>query len=309
MTDQAPTLCIHHHPCADGFTAAWAVYRRFGSDQVKFHPGKHGAPPPDVTGEHVVIVDFSYPRDVLLEMCKTAASILVLDHHASAQKDLEDFPRALWTWEDHIEDALYPGHSALLDRIGVLFDMNRSGAMIAWEFFHPGAPVPKLVQHVQDRDLWQFKIPGTREIQSWVFSFPYDFFIWTDLANELDIMSGWSSAVTQGLALDRKHQKDVAELIIATKRQMVIGGYEVPVVNLPYTMASDAAGTLANGEVFAAAYFDADDGARVFSLRSRGDFDVGTLAKQMGEKFGTNGGGHKNASGFRAPRGWEGERG
>ena len=77
MTEQAPTLCVHHHPCADGFTAAWAVWKRFG-DSVKFHPGVHGQPPPDVTGEHVVIVDFSYPKDVLFEMCKTAASILVL---------------------------------------------------------------------------------------------------------------------------------------------------------------------------------------------------------------------------------------
>jgi hypothetical protein len=63
MTEQAPTLCVYHHPCADGHTAAWAVWRRFGS-AVKFHPGVHGQPPPDVTGEHVVIVDFSYPRAI-----------------------------------------------------------------------------------------------------------------------------------------------------------------------------------------------------------------------------------------------------
>jgi nanoRNase/pAp phosphatase (c-di-AMP/oligoRNAs hydrolase) len=58
---------------------------------------------------------------------------------------------------------------------------------------------------------------------------------------------------------------------------------------------------------FAAAYFDHADGHRVFSLRSRGDFDVGALARQVGVSLGFSGGGHKAAAGFRAPLGWEGE--
>lgn len=303
----APTLCVHHHPCADGFTAAWAVWKRFG-DQVKFHPGVHGQPPPDVTGEHVVIVDFSYPIDVLLEMNRKAASLLVLDHHLTAQQDLAQLPPANGNWELHIDEALSDKIADQpLRKLGVQFDMNRSGAMMAWNYFHPGITAPKLVQHVQDRDLWKFRLVGTREIQSWVFSYGYDFNIWEDLAHTLERGDGWRSAFDQGEALDRKHQKDVAELLSATGRTMVIGGHTVPVVNLPYTMASDAAGTLAECATFAASYFDASNGDRVFSLRSRGDFDVGALAKQMGQRFGTNGGGHKNASGFRAPRGWEGE--
>ena len=141
MTEQAPTLCVHHHPCSDGFTAAWAVWKRFGNS-VKFHPGVHGQPPPDVTGEHVVIVDFSYPKDVLFEMCKTAASILILDHHLTAQKDLADFPPPCGTWEAHVEEAASYRHGCTLDRIGVQFDMNRSGAMMAWNYFHSTSGTP-----------------------------------------------------------------------------------------------------------------------------------------------------------------------
>jgi nanoRNase/pAp phosphatase (c-di-AMP/oligoRNAs hydrolase) len=74
----------------------------------------------------------------------------------------------------------------------------------------------------------------------------------------------------------------------------------VPVVNLPYMMASEAANRLAEGEPFAAAYFDRAD-ARVFSLRSRGD--VSAIAKAYG------GGGHRNAAGFQGPIGWEGDEG
>jgi single-stranded DNA-specific DHH superfamily exonuclease len=300
-----PTLCVHHHPCADGWTAAWAVWKAFG-DSVKFHPGVHGQPPPDVTGEHVVIVDFSYSKDVLFEMCKTTASILVLDHHLTAQKDLADFPPPCGTWEAHIEDALRYERAHGLNRIGVQFDMNRSGAMMDWNYFD-GPNAPKLVQHVRDRDLWKFRLIGTREIQSWVFSHPYDFAVRDELAETLQREDGWRSAFDQGKALDRKMQKDIAELIGQTRRDMVIGGHRVPVVNLPYTMASEAAGKLAEDSPFAAAYFDHADGKRVFSLRSRGDFDVGALAKQVRASLGFSGGGHAQAAGFRAPLGWEGE--
>ncbi len=45
--------------------------------------------------------------------------------------------------------------------------------------------------------------------------------------------------------------------------------------------------------LFVAAYKDMAD-RRLWSLRSRGDFDVGEVAKARG------GGGHKNAAGFRS---------
>ena len=106
----------------------------------------------------------------------------------------------------------------------------------------------------------------------------------------------------QGSAIERKHFKDIAELLAVSARPMVIGGHRVKVANLPYTMSSDAAGKLAEGEPFGACYMDTPDG-RVFSLRSHGEqaVDVSEIAKAYG------GGGHKNAAGFTAPIGWEGE--
>jgi len=306
MTDQVPTLCIYHAPCADGYGAAWAVWKRFG-DAVKFHPAKHGEAPPDVTGEHVVIVDFSYPLSTLRAMAETAASILILDHHHTAQRDLEGLPACRPTWEEHLEDAALYLNGGGGNRIGARFDMLRSGAMMTWNYFHPGTRAPRLIRHIQDRDLWMFCLIGTREIQSWLFSFPYDFKVWSNLADELEDDESWRGVFEQGVALERKHQKDVGELLKETMRFMVIGGHPVPVANLPYTMASDGAGALAEAHTFGASYFDASNGDRVFSLRSRGDFDVGTLAQEMGRRLGTTGGGHKNAAGFRAPRGWEGE--
>ena len=281
-------LCIYHGNCADGFGAAWVVRKYFAGD-VDFHPGVYGQQPPDVAGRHVIIVDFSYKRPVLEEMAKHAKSITVLDHHKTAQEDLAGYPEAV-PWMIPAQDTQ------------VLFDMNRSGAGLTWDFFFPNEPRPKLIDHIEDRDLWRFRLPMTREIQANVFSFPYDFEVWDRLVADTESITGRTVMAAQGEALDRKMLKDIAEILGVATRDMVIGGVKVPVVNLPYTMASEAAGKLAEDAPFAAAYFDAKDG-RKFSLRSRGEggADVSAIAKLYG------GGGHRNAAGFTMPIGWEGD--
>jgi hypothetical protein len=173
-------------------------------------------------------------------------------------------------------------------RIYTVFDMNKSGAGLTWDFFFRDEQRPALIDHVEDRDLWRFALPGTREIQAAVFSYPYYFDIWDNLMR-------WpiNDLRTEGRAIERKHHKDIAELLGVVTRRMNIGGHNVPVANLPYTLTSDAGHKLAEHEPFAGCYWDTPDG-RVFSLRSRDDgMDVSEIAKQYG------GGGHRNASGFR----------
>lgn len=287
-------LCIYHGNCADGFGAAWAVRQCFGDADVEFHPGIYGNDPPDVRGRDVVLVDFSYKRPVIDAIGRAASSVLILDHHKTAADDLAGL-KAPKTWLDHVEQSAL-GDMENAEPVRAVFDMNRSGAGIAWDFFHPGQPRPRLLDHIEDRDLWRFLLPHTREIQAAVFSYPYDFNVWDELiAADLELMA------KQGEAIERKHHKDIAELVGVTKRRMIIGGISVPVANLPYTLTSDAGSLMAAGEPFAACYWDTPDG-RVFSLRSREDgVDVSAIAKRYG------GGGHRNASGFRMPLGWEGD--
>lgn len=284
------SLCIYHSPCADGFGAAWAVWKRF--PDWEFYPGVYQNPPPDVTDRDVVLVDFSYKRSVLDEMAGEARSLLILDHHKSAAEDLVGLPAARSTWEQHVGYLGAPGCSA----VGALFDMERSGAGIAWDFFHPDTQRPALIDHIEDRDLWRFALPGTREIQAALFSHPYDFMLWDGFMMgepEGGILEGLR---LEGAAIERKHHKDVAELVGVCRREMQIGGHVVPVASLPYTLTSDAGALMCeDGAPFAACYWDTPDG-RVFSLRSLPDgMDVSEIAKQYG------GGGHKNAAGFRAP--------
>jgi len=260
------SMCIYHGNCADGFGAAWVVRKALG--EIDFHAGTYQEPPPDVAGKDVVMVDFSYKRPVLLEMAEKANSILILDHHKTAMEDLLQLP--------------------MPTKVTVKFDMNHSGAMLAWEHFFPGEEPPPLLLHIEDRDLWRFALQNTRQIQANIFSYPYDFQVWDKL-----MASDVGDLVAEGTAIERKHFKDIRELLGVVTREMLIGGHRVPVANLPYTLTSDAGSELAKGRPFAACYWDTPEG-RVFSLRSTDEgADVSEVAKQYG------GGGHRNASGFR----------
>lgn len=259
------TLCIYHGNCADGFTGAWAVRRALGD--IEFHAGVYSVAPPDCAGKDVVLVDFSYKRPVMEQIVASARSVLVLDHHKTAAADLDGLAGA-----------------------EVVFDMERAGSRIAWDYYFPAEAPPPVLLHVEDRDLWRFALPKTREIQANIFSYPYEFAIWDRLmAADPDVLA------VEGEAIERKHFKDVAELVKVCRRVLRIGGHVVPAASLPYTLTSDAGHLMAKDQPFAACYWDTPRG-RVFGLRSTdAGLDVSEIAKQYG------GGGHRNASGFTVP--------
>lgn len=270
MTQEKKPLVIYHANCADGFSAAWCFWRKYGAC-ADYVPGVYQTPPPPVRGRDVYLVDFSYKRPVVEAMLREARSVTLIDHHKSAIEDLEG-----------------------LAGLRQFTDIEHSGATLAWVFLFPGEPYPPLLRHVEDRDLWRFRLPRTREIQAAVFSFDYSFEKWDELM-ALD-EEGLQRLADEGAAIERKHHKDVAELVGLCKRRMVIAGHDVPVASLPYTLSSDAGHAMAQGEPFAACYWDTPE-KRVFSLRSAADgLDVSEIAKGFG------GGGHKHAAGFAVPR-------
>lgn len=292
-------LVIYHGKCADGFSAAWCFHHveQYWEMNFDFHAGIYNDPPPDVTDRVVYLVDFSYKSAVVEEMAKTAKQIILIDHHKTAIEDL----------------AGLIGNGT----INAYTDLERSGAVLAWDFLFNshhgdngdvlethdrGSPYyvepPKLLRYIQDRDLWKFKLANSREVNANVFSFDYSFENWDKLmkANEHDLMQ----MTVAGAAIERKHHKDIKELLDVCQRTMDIGGYTVPVASLPYTLTSDAGHAMAvahnKGEDFAACYWDTAT-HRIFSLRSADNgMDVSNVASQYG------GGGHKHAAGFRVPR-------
>jgi uncharacterized protein len=259
---------IYHHNCIDGFTAAWCAWRKYG-DEAEYIPAQYNEAAPDVTGADVIIVDFSYSRATLLAMKESARSLVVLDHHKTAEEDLRglDF---------------------------CVFDMSRSGAGIAWDQLH-GTKRPKLVDYVEDRDLWRWQLPHSKAINAWIGSWDFDFHGWSGIAHDLEVASDATRAT--GDAILRKDHRYVQSMC-KEARLVEFAGHVVPVVNAPYINTSELVGSLAEhpqgeGTVpFAVGWFQRHDGKYQYSLRSRGDFDVAKLAESFG------GGGHRNAAGF-----------
>lgn len=294
-------LVIYHGNCADGFSAAWVFHHM--QDKIEtafdFHAGVYGKTPPDCTDRVVYLVDFSYKKEVVKEICKVAYKVILIDHHKTAVEDLAPL-------QDAESTEYQPNFEWYVD-------MDRSGAMLAWDYWNnmeraaPNCLVtwsvhdpkyvrpPLLLDYVQDRDLWKFKLTSSREVSAALFSHKYSFEMW----DKLMLQSSVLGLASEGSAIERKHHKDIEELLNVCQHMGRIGGYDVPVANLPYTLASDAGNKMAagfeDGRLFAATYYDTGTD-RVYSLRScPHGMDVSQIAASYG------GGGHRNAAGFKIP--------
>lgn len=262
---------IYHADCVDGFGAAYAAWKRIG-DSAVYCPAKHGSLPPDVTDKNVAIIDFSYKRSAIQKMFSQAKSLVVLDHHKTARDEL-----------------------AGLDY--VVFDMDHSGAMLSWEYFHPTRKPPLLIQLIQDVDLWKFEFAATRDFMSVFYNVPYDFREYDAYCEPFS--AKMSSALSEG-RITRKFMDDCVAKLCKTASLRKLKTYDVCVVNSSQFM-SDIGMKLSssrNCDVGMVWYFDHHNKTCCVSLRSSTDaVDVSEIALCFG------GGGHTRAAGFR----WAGD--
>ena len=254
-------LVIYHGSCPDGFCAAWVAHRSLGDD-ADYQPANYGESPPDVSGRDVFILDFSYKRPVMLEVIDKAKSVVVLDHHKTAKAELDGLACAT-------------------------FDMEKSGGRLSWEHFFPVKPAPWLVDYTEDRDLWRWNLPSSKEMSAALASLPWTFDEW----DRLNALHNPEELVAAGAAILR-YQSQQVESQVKNAAEIELAGHKVLAVNATH-LTSEIAGKLAEGRPFGACFFIRGDGRKVWSLRSReGGIDVSEVAKAKG------GGGHRNAAGF-----------
>jgi nanoRNase/pAp phosphatase (c-di-AMP/oligoRNAs hydrolase) len=257
---------IYHANCVDGFTAAWAMYLAFGSE-AEYIPASYNdpTPPPVDKSDDVYIVDFSYSREVVYALKEKAKSLLILDHHKSAQEALSGLDYAV-------------------------FDMNRSGAGIAWDHMH-SRKRPWLINYVEDHDLFRFKLPHSRAVRAYIRSIPHTFSDWFQLHG-----TALDQVINEGSAILRY----IEQYVISTNTQAVkikLGDHHVYGINSASPQVSDLLHDLLKRDQkrpFSVAWNRGPDGLVKYSLRSRDSFDVAALAVSFG------GGGHKKAAGFHA---------
>lgn len=280
-------VVLYHASCSDGFGSAYAAWKRLG-DEAEYIPVQYGQDPPlkEPYPQRLYILDFSYPRPVLSTLRDYISHVTVLDHHKTAREELEDLGKP--ANPRHVDVALEKESRGLF----VAFNEEESGATLSWAYFFPMTRVPDLLRYVRDRDLWLWEQIKSREINAAIRSYPYVFTAWSELRSRIEEEFG--AIVEQGAAILRVEQK-IVESICKNAWFSEIAEYRVPTVNTcNYQSEVGEALCFRNAEApFSASYMDISPTERVFSLRSRGDFDVSTIAKKMG------GGGHKNAAGFK----------
>ena len=255
------------HGCNDGFCAAW-VYRRCVNPRAEFKSVQYNTEPPPFAGRDVVILDFSYQRDILLKMREQAASLLVLDHHQTAEEELAELDFCI-------------------------FARDKSAARITWEhFFDPHQQVsldsvPWLVAYTEDRDLWRWKLPDSKAVNAALFSYPRHFETWDKIAQR-----GPEELALEGKAILR-YQHRLIRPKVKNPGWTTIGEVRVPIINATF-LTSEIGNALAKNHPFAAVFFITPDNQVVYNLRSREEngLDVGEIARQYG------GGGHHHAAAF-----------
>lgn len=267
-------LVIYHARCPDGFGAALAAWLFF-EGRAEFRPLDHGdvktaADLPPVDGRAVYILDFCFLPELLQVIEQRAAKLVVLDHHKSAAEKLTGFAC----------------------RCGVVhFDMDKSGARLAWDFFQSDRALPDLIRYIEDRDLWAWKYPESAGFLAALDMEPLDFERWAEIAsfNEEQL----AAFMARGQAMDEKFCK-LAEDIAANAEPVTFNGQQGLMVNAPGIFHSLVGEMLSKKSgTFALLWSANKNGVIKVGLRSQRGYDCIPLAESMG------GGGHAQACGFR----------
>lgn len=270
-------IVFYHKNCPDGWAAAYIASIKY--PEAKLIPLDHGAPF-DITqvyGKDVLMLDFSLrTREDNDCVASQSRSFRILDHHKSAREVLEGVPYAT-------------------------FDMKRSGAGLAWDYLFgedsPEAcydqgtnfePRPWWVGYVEDRDLWNWALPFSREVCAYLGTLEFTKEAW-DVLDQPVFNKARATELGQGALAHINHYVREA---VKQAQTGTLQGYKTAVLNVPYLNCSEVGHELSKTHEVSLTWFERGDQVIQFSLRSIGEIDVSAIAKTFG------GGGHKNAAGF-----------
>lgn len=271
-------ICFFHAGCPDGFGAVWSAWRAWGDDARYVARGHDDELHTSLCEDALVVfVDIAPPNVSVPELAEVAERIVVLDHHVTARARLENDPQ--------IERALAGGGHT------IHFDLEHSGAMLAWQYFHPDEPPPPILQYVEDQDLWNWKLPRTEEVNAALGSYSRDFETWDELAaRSIDELAD------EGVSIVRTQTREV-ERALHDVHPVALGTERIEGINSTYQRAPighELAKRATFGKAWGIVYRLRGDHIDA-TLYSIGDLDVASVAERYG------GGGHRNAAGFSVP--------
>src|SRR3989338_1510881 len=201
-------VVLYHYDCTDGFGAAWSAWKKFGgkADYIGIEPASK--PIDGLKDREIYMVDLIYPAQYLKKLISISKKFVAIDHHFSNEKLFELVPAGV-------------------------FDLSHSGAVLSWNYFHPGKKVPKFLKHIEDMDLWRFKLPKTKEFISYIDPIFFNFLMWDKIYKETETGSKFNEYIKTGSLL-LSYQDKIIERIISNHAQLIkFLGYKVYAVNSP----------------------------------------------------------------------------
>jgi len=265
MKKQNNIVIAYHKGCPDGFTGAWVAWTKFKKTADYVELSHQSLPPSLFNNKEIYMIDFAYPASLMKKIRKNAKKLIVLDHHISSKNDIKE------------ADVF-------------VFDNNKSGAVLAWEYFYKNKKIPNLAKYIQDRDLWTWKLPHSRELLSAVDLRKQDFKTWQKIAEDFQNAVKRKKYYQEGVLL-LKYRDELVDRLVKNHMKASFCGHDALVVNSPIFESEIGGYLVEKGAKIVIIWRYVRDGIRV-SLRSAKNVDVSKIS----EKYG--GGGHKNASGF-----------
>lgn len=267
---------IYHTNCVDGIAAAYIAWTRLNPNAV-LTPWQYNQPFP-LSGlskeDEIYIVDFSFPRQTLLDVHSQVDKLLVIDHHSNMEADIADLPF-------------------------VIFDTKESGASLAWKHFYPCMDTPYAIQLVKDYDLWNHSLAHTNVFNKIVKSRLtwQDMDYWDRIVNDCKFLN---NELSQGSVLVEQEESYIAKMSSPASpryRLTTFKGYRVATFNTTFAINEVSAHLLVTEKIDFTVNYEvvSGDGRVVFNLRSLkgSQMNVGAFAKQY-----YGGGGHQSSGGF-----------
>ena len=273
------TAVIYHSPCRDGFGAAFVawLWARNHKMNISFYPAhpKDKGPPAAVNDQHVLCVDVCWGPDEMRALAARNKTLLVLDHHESNATAMRSEPYAI-------------------------FDMERSGVMMAWDHFFPTKPMPQWLRWIGLYDLGRWNAEPNVMNFCTAFNEPEVFSAWEKYMYDTSLVK---EIVERGVAYAACDRMRVAQMTesAAYTGALRVGASVVPVrfINQTYPWTNEIGKALLADEQYRSTHVALIWSKRVgdpysCSLRSA---DSGPDVAQIAQHFG--GGGHPHAAAFR----------
>ena len=259
-------VVIYHGSCPDGFGSAWAAWTKFG-DKAAYIPAKDRlALPCPIKNKEVYVIDYTYQPELMQQLINDNIRVTAIDHHISQEVGTKMTQQ-------------------------YLYDLHHSGAILAWHYFHPGKKVPLVLRYIEDRDLWNWKLPHSREMLMLLDLLPFEFKAWDRFIKENEKVTERKENIKKGELLFT-HYRSLYKKLLPNAELVKFDGKRIFALNCPYYFADDLGHELAKKTHSFALLWNESNGRIRVSLRSEGKVDVQKIAKKYG------GGGHKAASGF-----------